>query len=206
MSTRSPMNKRSQEQQREGNKSGMARKSAASAKPARAAAASVRVVPASSKAKRAQAARGESLAGLSREEKRARKAEARRQEDRVYTATNLLLKQDYDYARNRKVWYAIMVAAVVLIVAAFVLISIVGENATGPLRVAQYVVIGVAYAVMIGAFIWDFIKLRPIRNEVRAKAEGMTEGRINALLERGAADEDHKREEREAKKAARKKK
>ena len=79
------MNQRNQN--RAGN--GMTRKSAGSAKPARAAAASVRVVPASSKAKRKQLERGEDLSGLTKEEKKARKAELRRQEDRIYAASNV---------------------------------------------------------------------------------------------------------------------
>lgn len=204
MSTRSPMNKRTQEQQREGGRSGMARRSAASAKPARAAASSVRVVPASSKAKRQQAARGEDLSGLSREEKRARKAEQRRREDRLYTATNVLMKEDFGYAQARRVWYVLMGAGVGLIAIAFILLSFIGEQAQGASRIAQYVVTGLAYAVIIAAFIWDFIKVRPIRNDARAKAEGMTEGRLNAVIERGASAADKRAAEREARKAARK--
>ena len=76
MSTRSPQNERNTNPDA---KPGYMRKSAASAKPARSAASSVRVVPASSKEKRKQAERGESLAGLSKEEKRARKQAERLQ-------------------------------------------------------------------------------------------------------------------------------
>ena len=59
MSTRSPQNERNTNPDA---KPGYMRKSAASAKPARSAAGSVRVVPASAKEKRKQAERGESLA------------------------------------------------------------------------------------------------------------------------------------------------
>ena len=61
MSMRSATNKRTLEQEY----TGATRKGAGSAKPARAAAGSVRVVPASSKARRTAAVRGESLVGLS---------------------------------------------------------------------------------------------------------------------------------------------
>lgn len=205
MSTRSPLNKRSQEQARGEGKSGMTRRSAASAKPARAAASSVRIVPASSKARRAQAARGESLVGLSREEKRARKAEERRREDRLYTATNVLMKESFEYSRARRVWYVLMGCGVAFIVIAFILLSAIGEQATGSARIAQYVVTGVSYAVIIAAFIWDFIKVRPIRNAARAKAASMSEGRLNAVIERGASEADKRaaaREERRAKRRA----
>ena len=72
MSTRSATNKRTQSHE----VTGVARKSAASAKPARQAASSVRVVPASSKARRKELEKGENLEGLSKEEKRARAARA----------------------------------------------------------------------------------------------------------------------------------
>ena len=90
MSTRSATNKRTQSHE----VTGVARKSAASAKPARQAASSVRVVPASSKARRKELEKGENLEGLSKEEKRARKAKQRAKEDRIYTVSNILLKQD----------------------------------------------------------------------------------------------------------------
>ena len=60
MSMRSATNKRTQNREY----AGATRKSAASAKPARAAAGSVRVVPASAKERRREAERGESLEGL----------------------------------------------------------------------------------------------------------------------------------------------
>ena len=192
MSTRSAMNKRTQDQLREGKK-GMARKSAASAKPARVAAGSVRVVPASAKAKRRQAERGEDLSTLTKEEKRARKAEVRAQEDRVYAAMQILMKEDFEYSRARKIWYLFMALGVALIVVAFVLLMVLGDPSDAALRVPQYVVVAAAYVAIIGGFVWDFVKIRPIRNECRAKAEGMTEGRLNAVLERGAAAQDKKR-------------
>lgn len=198
MSTRSPMNKRTQEQLREG-RSGMARKSAAAAKPARAAASSVRVVPASSKARRKQAERGESLAGLSREEKRARKQQIRAHEDRVYAASNILMRENPAYAKQRMIWYAFMVVGVFFILIAFALLAIVGERANGMLQLAQYGAVGVSYVAIIGGFIFDFIKIRPIRNEARSKAEGMTDSRLNAVLERGAKAEEAKRARRTAK-------
>ena len=186
------MNKRTQDQLREGKK-GMARKSAASAKPARAAAGSVRVVPASAKAKRRQVERGEDLSTLTKEEKRARKAEVRAQEDRVYAAMQILMKEDFEYSRARKIWYLFMALGVALIVVAFVLLMVLGDPSDAALRVPQYVVVAAAYVAIIGGFVWDFVKIRPIRNECRAKAEGMTEGRLNAVLERGAAAQDKKR-------------
>lgn len=166
----------------QGNRTGMARKSASSAKPAREAAGSVRVVPASSKAKRAQMERGEDLSKLSKEEKKARKAALRDEEDRVYAVANQLMKEDPAYPRRRRVWWELMIVGVVSLVLAWVAVSFLdlGENQAS----VQLGLIIVAYATVIGAFIYDMVRIRPIRNAARSEAEGMSESRKNAVLER----------------------
>lgn len=194
MSTRSPMNKRTQEQMREGKKGGMQRRSAGAAKPARPAAASVHVVPASSKAKRLAAERGESLAGMSKEEKRAHRAAQRRREDRLYAAVNTLCTEDYDYARYNRIKWVLMgigIAAVVVTAIAMAFYGSTTQDVNG--QILQIVTLVISYAFVIGAFVFDMIKIRPIRNKARATAEGLSEGRLNALIERGAAARDAKR-------------
>lgn len=186
MSTRNPQNKRMQEKA-QGNLSGMARKSAASAKPARAAASSVRVVPASAKAKRAQMERGEDLSGLSKEEKKARKAEMRRMEDLVYTASDTLLRENPSYPRLRRIWWALLVGGIASLLGTWVVLSLGGSSDLSTENPLQLVLIVLAYVFIIVAFIFDFVKIRPLRNAARAEAEGMSEARLNAVLERRAS-------------------
>ncbi|WP_368139223.1 hypothetical protein [Collinsella aerofaciens] len=169
MSTRSATNKRTQSHE----VTGVARKSAASAKPARQAASSVRVVPASSKARRKELEKGESLEGLSKEEKRARKAKQRAKEDRIYTVSNILLKQDEDYTKRRRIWWIVLAIGMVSIP-------------------VQMVGIVLSYVVILGDFIYDFVRIRPLRNMYRTQAEGMSDNKLNALIERSAAEEDKK--------------
>lgn len=183
MSTRSPQNKRSQEMA-QGNRVGMARKSASSAKPAREAAGSVRVVPASSKAKRAQLERGEDLSKLSKEERKARKAEIHRAEDRVYAVADQIMKEDPAYPKLRRTWWEMMILGVVAIVAAWIAMSM-GKGGSGYTSI-QLGLIVVAYVAIIGAFIFDMVKIRPIRNAARAEAQGMSESRMESVLKRRA--------------------
>lgn len=201
MSTRSPMNQRSQS--REGK--GFMRKSATSAKPARAAAGSVRVEAASSKARRKDREKGEDLSNLSKEEKRARKQQVRAQEDRVYSATNILMKNDEDYLKRRRVWWAMLGVGMGIIVLLWIWLFAGGKggNITSA---AQVAVIVVAYVIIIAAFIYDFARIRPLRNTYRQRAEGMSQRALAALIEKAAAEDDQKRAEREAKKAAKKNK
>ena len=186
MSTRSATNKRTQSRE----VTGVARKSAASAKPARQAASSVHVVPASSKARRKELEKGENLEGLSKEEKRARKAKQRAHEDRIYTVSNILLKQDEDYTKRRRIWWAVLAIGMVFIVAIWVSFYFVpGGTVSSPV---QMVGIVLSYAIILGDFIYDFVRIRPLRNMYRTQAEGMSDNKLNAVIERSAAEEDKK--------------
>ena len=195
MSTRSAQNKRTQEKLQGENRQGMARKSASSAKPARAAGSSVRVVPSSSKAKRAAAERGEDLSGLSKEEKKARKAELRRQEDRVYTASNALLNENEDYVRFRRIWGVLLGIGIAALVGTWVALAVFGKDGADT-QLAQTVQMGliiVAYAAIIIAFIFDFMKIRPIRNACRTAASGMSESKLNEVIARSVQDKKSKK-------------
>ncbi len=195
MSTRSAQNKRTQDKLQGESRQGMARKSASSAKPARAAASSVRVVPASAKAKRAAAERTEDLSGLSKEEKKARKAEIRRQEDRVYTASNALLKEDKDYVRLRRIWWVLLGIGIVALIGTWVLLAVLGQDAANmkAAQTAQMAMIIAAYAAIIAAFIFDFIKIRPIRNACRATAAGMSDAKLDEVIARSMKEKDSKK-------------
>lgn len=186
MSTRNPMNKRSQAQQ-SGDVSGFTRKSAGSAKPARAAAASVRVVPASSKAKRKQAERGESLTGLSREEKRARRREERMRDDRVYAVSNELLKEEPGYKGRRKVFWALLIVGLIATVAVWLMLLGLDSGSIDIAQPVQIVGLVIAYVCIIAAFVYDLARIRPLRNDARRRAEGMSEAKQLAVLEKSAA-------------------
>ena len=174
MSTRSPQNERNTNPDA---KPGYMRKSAASAKPARSAASSVRVVPASSKEKRKQA--------------------ERLQEDRLYAASNALMRKDEDYSRRRKFFWVLLAAGLIAIVIMWLMI---GTTRGQEMQTTQIVGIVIAYACILGAFIYDLVRIRPIRNACRSKAEGLTEKRLNNLIEKDAAERDAKKAKRESKK------
>lgn len=195
MSTRSANNKRNQDKLQGVSGTGMARKSASSAKPARAAAGSVRVVPTTAKAKRAAAERGEDLSNLSKEEKKARKAELRREEDRIYTASSQLMKEDPDYPRLRRIWWVLLAIGIAALIGTWVMLAVMGQEgmATSAGQTAQFALIIAAYAAIIIAFIFDFMKIRPIRNACREKSAGMTAAKLDEVIARSVAPKDDKR-------------
>ena len=134
--------------------------------------------------------KGENLEGLSKEEKRARKAKQRAKEDRIYTVSNILLKQDEDYTKRRRIWWAVLAIGMVLVVAIGASLYFApGGTVSSPV---QMVGIVLSYVIILGDFIYDFVRIRPLRNMYRAQAEGMSENKLNALIERAAAEEDKK--------------
>ncbi len=133
-------------------------------------------------------------AARSKEEKKARKAELRRAEDRVYTAASQLMKEDESYPRLRRVWWVLLAIGIAALVGMWVLLAVMGEEgmASGSGQTAQIALLVVAYAAIIIAFIFDFVKIRPIRNACREAAAGMSEAKLDAVIERSIAPKDKK--------------
>lgn len=192
MSIRSANNKRTQNHEY----TGAARKSASSAKPARAAASSVRVVPATSKERRRELQQGESLEGLSKEEKKARKQEMRLREDRMMSAANILMKRDDEYNKKRYIFWALVIVGMVVALAVWLLMSF--SPTIGQSPVVQFGGIIVAYAAVIGGFIYDLVAIRPIRNYYKATVAGMTDRKVLDVLEESAKEDERKRAEKKA--------
>lgn len=192
MSIRSANNKRTQNHEY----TGAARKSASSAKPARAAASSVRVVPATSKERRRELQQGESLEGLSKEEKKARKQEMRLREDRMMSAANILMKRDDEYNKKRYIFWALVIVGMVVALAVWLLMSF--SPTIGQSPVVQFGGIIIAYAAVIGGFIYDLVAIRPIRNYYKATVAGMTDRKVLDVLEESAKEDERKRGEKKA--------
>ena len=111
------------------------------------------------------------------------------------------MREDFDYNRYRKIWMILIAAGIAVIVVAFILFSFAGNKPSATLSVVEYATVAIAYIAIFAAFIFDFVKIRPIRNEARAKAEVMSEARLSATVERGASKEDSKCADKEATKA-----
>lgn len=134
MSQRNPMNDRYQTDEHRG----QTRKSAASAKPKTKAASSVRMQPT---VKTKQQKKAEKRV------QRAKQAEIDRQYYNPPTA---------EYKRLRKVWWGLLIGAIVLTALSWVGRSFLPEAGT-------YVSLGLAYACIIGALYVDFSKIRKVR-------------------------------------------
>lgn len=162
---------------------GFSRRSAARAKPRRERAGSVSV--ASSSAKTAEK-------DMTKEERKARRAEQRRREDLAYDASQTVLKQQPGYERGRRIWWATMGGGLGCTFLSWGIMHYVQESGVQSevLTSLSVVLMVVAYALIIGGFIYDFRKVRPMRQRADELVSGMTQKKMRKLVDEEAAKKD----------------
>lgn len=203
MSQRSPFNKRNQPQTEDEKKSssGITRKSPTKAKPVREAASSVRVV-----AKKKNPDGSTSTAGMTKEEKKEVRRAEREEEDIFNSLTNAMLKADELYTSRRRMWWVFLGLGLVFVVAAFAsgyIWSPDGSNmydlsTTG--GVLSVVSLVLAYVFIITSLVYEWMKIRPIRNEKQDKVTSLSPKKRRAMLaDLYEADERKRAEKKSAK-------
>lgn len=203
MSQRSPFNKRNQPQTEDEKKSssGITRKSPTKAKPVREAASSVRVV-----AKKKNPDGSTSTAGMTKEEKKEVRRAEREEEDIFNSLTNAMLKADELYTSRRRMWWVFLGLGLVFVVAAFASGYIGAPDGSnmydlsttgGVLSVVSLVL---AYVFIITSLVYEWMKIRPIRNEKQDKVASLSPKKRRAMLaDLYEADERKRAEKKSAK-------
>lgn len=203
MSQRSPFNKRNQPQTEDEKKSssGITRKSPTKAKPVREAAGSVRVV-----AKKKNPDGSTSTVGMTKEEKKEVRRAEREEEDIFNSLTNAMLKADELYTSRRRVWWVFLGLGLVFVVAAFASGYIGAPDGSnmydlsttgGVLSVVSLVL---AYVFIITSLVYEWMKIRPIRNEKQDKVTSLSPKKRRAMLaDLYEADERKRAEKKSAK-------
>lgn len=168
----------------DGEKKGFSRSSAAKARPAREAGASVRT--GSSSGSRSSSFVGD---GETKEEKRERRRLEREETNLRTRAYDLVLKSMPDYRRTDRTFWIVVGVGMVFAVASVVemyafgqvedVLSTQGLIATGTLAVA--------YVCIIGAIIYDFAKRRPLRKRAQAQVNSLSEKKLVELFEQERA-------------------
>ncbi len=177
-------------------KRGFSRKSAAHAKPVREAAASVRVA---SKPKPTNPLTGGKKE--TKEEKRERKRREREEEDVRNRAFDIVIRSMPGYQKTEKIFWGVLAAGMVMAVLSLIAANILGEQTDlttweGALSVGLIVV---AYACIIGAFIFDLVKRRPFRKQAEAIVRGLSEKKLASLFAKDQAALAEEQEKRKKK-------
>ena len=169
--------------------SGFSKRSTARAKPATAAASSVRVVSAED-AKEGRS--GKKTSEMTKEERKADRAARRDADDRRVTAANIILKNDPEYKKTQKVWWILLGSGLALTIFSFGVnaylnrVEGVDTDFASRLVVGAMVTLVLAYACIIGAFIYDLVKARPIRKLVDAEVKAVTKKKLEQIIREDA--------------------
>ena len=155
-------------------KSGKA--SAAGAKPSREAAASVRLEGERPK---------KNVALMTKEEKKAARAEERSIEDARNQAYDYLLRLDDAYTKTDKTWWILLgtgfVMTIISLFLTFVFPAEVKEINTVQ-GVLSIITLVLAYGFIISAFIYDWRKRRPFRKAAEKRMQKMSDKRVYEFL------------------------
>ena len=202
MSQRSPFNKRNQPQTQEEKKAssaGMTRKSPTKAKPVREAAGSVRVV-----AKKKNPDGSTSTVGMTKEEKKEVRRAEREEEDVFNTLTNAMLKRDELYTSRRRIWWVFLALGLVFVVASFASGYIGAPDGSnmydlsttgGILSVVSLVL---AYVFIITSLVYEWMKIRPLRNETQNRIAGLSPKTRRATRAELYEEDERKRAEKKS--------
>lgn len=168
---------------------GFEKRSATRAKPAREAARGVRVV-ATSNASRAAA---KSNTSMTREQRKEAKREEERNRDRLATATNIVLAKDPTYRKRRIRWWIMVIIGLVMTACSFVVLYVAapegaGSDVTTTWGAFSLVSLVLAYGGIIGALVYDFVRIRPLRRAVDDKCRGMSVKRLDAIIKEDIAE------------------
>jgi len=171
------------------------RKSAASGKPAREAASSVRTISSSAASKSKTATSSGHAGGSSDTSKEAKKADRRKQrekEDFRNRGYDLVLRSNPEYKRSEKVWWILLGIGFGMTIISLVMVYVFPSADTELTTFSGVVSVGslvLAYGFIIGGFIYDWIKRRPMRKAAEKKVQGMTDKKLLDLFERERLEE-----------------
>ncbi len=190
MAQRNPMNQRYTGEQ----KQGKTRKSAASARPARKAGDSVRM-KSSKPAKTGGLLGGASKSPEQKAQEKDQRAAAQRDRDLAMTVGGILMEQNDQYKKLRRIWWIVLVVAIVATLASWILQF---QFPDLPPAVAMTVLV-IAYIAIISTLALDLIKIRPIRNNARKLAASMSRKQQERIVYEERAKLDEKKAAKKAK-------
>ncbi len=183
MTQRNPSNDRNMRRATGQETGGYTRKGASRAKPARESSSSVHVV----QMRGGQAKK--SYESMSKEEKKEQRRKDRAENDRIAAASNILMSHDPVYKRRRKIWWALLGAGLASTALAWIFFATLQGVSGTPGLVALIF----AYVFIIGGFIWDWVKIRPIRRDSDAMVAAMNRKRQQEIIDEDYAEEQEKK-------------
>lgn len=185
---------------------GFSKKSASRAKPARAAAEGVRVVQVTG----GKTTSTKPQSQMTKEEKKEARRAERDLEDKRMAASRALLNKQPGYKKAQRVWWIALVIGLVMTLLSYSLGQLYPQATAEPTSAMGILVLALmimAYVVIIGAFVYDWRVVRPMRKKVERDSASLTNKRMEQILKEDAQElvkEEAKRAEAKAARKAKK--
>ena len=187
MSQRSVNNPRTTKKQE--NITGTAKRSAARAKPATSAASTVR-----KEGKKSNKAPVE----MSKEERKAQRAAERAERAELLEVSDILLKRNEVYTKRRFIWGVLIGTGFVTAAISAGILYIPGaRDSVSTISIIAIVLLVIAYVCIIGSFVFDIVKIAPLRREAEKQVKGMSARRRQQVLDTVGKEGKVAREQRE---------
>lgn len=187
-------------------RTGFSKRSVSRAKPAREAAAGVRVVSAGSSAGKSSASTaGKAPVEMTKDEKKRARQERRTEQDRRTSASQIILHDTPGYKKSQKVWWGLLGSGFVCTIVSWLIPNVYPKavESSAALNVVLLILLILAYGLIIAAFVYDWRVVRPMRKKAEATTSRMTNKKVTQVL-RGEANEIAREQaERDEAKAAR---
>ena len=187
-------------------RTGFSKRSVSRAKPAREAAAGVRIVSAGSSAGKSSASTaGKAPVEMTKDEKKRARQERRTEQDRRTSASQIILHDTPGYKKSQKVWWGLLGSGFVCTIVSWLIPNVYPKavESSAALNVVLLILLILAYGLIIAAFVYDWRVVRPMRKKAEATTNRMTNKKVTQVL-RGEANEIAREQaERDEAKAAR---
>lgn len=186
--------------EQEASASGFSKRSMARAKPRREAASGVRVVSADDYK---YGDDGKTAAEMTKEQRKEKRQRQRAADNLRVDAQHAILKGHDSYKRSQRTWWVLLGVGVGMTLLSWAVSSWLNGGSpdyNNPIGILSVVLLVVAYGFVIGAFVYDWRVVRPMRKAAEIEVAGMSDKRVRQYM---AAQEDERAHEQSEKDKAR---
>lgn len=125
---------------------------------------------------------------LTKEEKKEARRKERELEDARNRAYDILTHSDPEYKKTDRVWWVLIGVGFACTILSLIMAYVFNNNGGSTFDTSttaglvSVVALVLAYVFIIGAFVFDLVKRRPIRRAAEKRLQGMTDSRVADFL------------------------
>lgn len=127
---------------------------------------------------------------MTKEERKAAREERLSEQDLRHDAAEALLKEQPAYKRTQRIWWGCVIIGAVCALGSWLIMRSIQNNPDASESTA-FLSMGLmvfAYVLVIGAFIFDLVKVRPMRDRATEQVAGVSKKKLRRMAEQAKKD------------------